>query len=289
LNIAPPDVRVNRRAWLTLGLAALLTPTARAGNPPPLMLANVYRPGMPLADYWVSEKMDGSRGYWDGKRLWTRGGEPVAAPAWFTAGWPTVPMDGELWAGRGQFQKAVSIVRQQKPNDEAWRAMRFMVFDLPAQPGIFTERIAVLNGLLSQPDSPWARPVVQSRVAGHAALMEMMHTVVEGGGEGLVLHRGSSLYKAERTDDLLKVKPYEDADARVIGHVGGRGKYAGMTGALQVETADGRHFRIGSGLTDAQRRNPPEIGHWVSYRFRGQTDAGLPRFATYLRERPDLD
>ena len=286
-------VPLNRRAWLTLGvglgLGALLSPAVRAGNPPPLMLANVYRAGIPLADYWVSEKMDGSRGYWDGRKLTTRGGEEVFAPAWFTAGWPKVPMDGELWAGRGQFQRAVSIVRQQKPDESAWRAMRFMVFDLPAQPGIFTERLAVLNGLLAQPDMVWARPVAQSRIASHAALMEMMRNVVAGGGEGLVLHRGSSLYKAERNDDLLKVKPFDDADARVLGYVGGKGKYAGQVGALQVETPEGRRFRIGSGLNDAQRRDPPAVGGWISYRYRGTTDSGLPRFATFLKERPDLN
>ena len=281
-----------RRSWLALGLAAMagLRPSlAAAGNPPALMLANVYKPGVVLADYWVSEKMDGTRGYWDGRRLWTRGGEEVFPPAWFTAGWPAVPMDGELWAGRGRFQKSVSIVRQQKADDTACRSLRFMVFDLPAQAGSFTERFTLLNGLLAQPDSTWARPVVQSRVENHGQLMAMMRTVVHDGGEGLVLHRGDSRYQAGRSDDLLKVKPFEDADARVVGHAPGHGKYAGLTGALEVESPEGLRFRIGSGLTDPQRRNPPAIGQWVNYRFRGKTDSGLPRFATFLRERPDLN
>ena len=283
---------LRRRGWLALGLAALagLRPSmAAAGNPPALMLANVYRPGVSLADYWVSEKMDGTRGYWDGKRLWTRGGEEVFPPAWFIAGWPAMPMDGELWAGRGQFQKSVSIVRQQKADDTAWRSLRFMVFDLPAQPGNFTERFTLLNGLLAQPDSTWARPVTQSRVETHAQLMAMMHSVVHDGGEGLVLHRGDSRYQAGRSDDLLKVKPFDDADAKVVGHAPGHGKYAGLTGALEVVSPEGLKFRIGSGLSDLLRRNPPAIGHWVNYRYRGRTDSGLPRFATFLRERPDLN
>ncbi len=54
------------------------TPEAWAADAPALLLANVYRPGMPLADYWVSEKYDGVRGYWDGHTLCTRGGETVA-------------------------------------------------------------------------------------------------------------------------------------------------------------------------------------------------------------------
>ena len=109
-------------AWLGLApLAALTTPQAWAADAPALLLANVYRPGMRLADYWVSEKYDGVRGYWDGHTLRTRGGETVAAPAWFTANWPNTPMDGELWAGRGRFSHAQSTVRQQQPDDAAWR------------------------------------------------------------------------------------------------------------------------------------------------------------------------
>ena len=116
------------------------------------MLAGVYRPGIPLNAYWLSEKYDGLRAYWDGQRLRTRGGDALAAPAWFTAGWPAEPIDGELWAGRGRFEEAMSIVRQQTPNDEAWRRIRFMVFDLPAHPGPFTDRIAAYHGLVSRID-----------------------------------------------------------------------------------------------------------------------------------------
>lgn len=261
------------------------TGTTRA----PVMLANVYRRGVDLSAYWASEKMDGVRGYWDGHALWTRGGERVNPPAWFIAGWPNMPMDGELWAGRGQFSHAVSTVRQQQPNDAAWHRMRFMVFDLPAQTGPFTERLSMLNGLLRKDEGGTAQPVTQTRVADHNALMAMMRTIVADGGEGVMLHRAASLYRAERSDDLLKVKPYEDADAQVLAHVPGRGKYAGMLGALEVMTKGGHRMRIGSGFSEVQRRHPPAIGSWISYRYRGFNDSGIPRFATYLRERPDLD
>ena len=282
------SMHLSRRRLLAVLVATAVAPALRAGTPPALMLANPYRPGVPLADYWVSEKMDGVRGYWDGRQLWTRGGEKVNPPAWFTKGWPTVPLDGELWAGRGQFPKAVSTVRQQVPDEQAWRVMRFMVFDLPAQAGTFTARLAILNGLMSTVDSPYARAVPQSRVANAEALTRLLRATVHGGGEGLMLHLGASLYKPERSDDLLKLKPYEDADARVVAWVDGQGKYAGMMGALLVEGADGKRFRVGSGFTDEQRRKPPAVGSWVSYRYRGLHDSGIPRFATFLRERPDL-
>src|SRR5215207_2926369 len=104
----PTDIRIDRpnamkgtlrlrTLQLMLALTGLLTPALpllAADAAPQLMLAKVYHPGVALQDYWVSEKFDGVRGYWDGAKLLTRGGERIAAPAWFTAGWPKTPMDG---------------------------------------------------------------------------------------------------------------------------------------------------------------------------------------------------
>lgn len=264
-----------------------------ASNTPALMLAKVYHPGIDLVDYWVSEKYDGLRGYWDGHKLLTRGGELVYAPPWFTAGWPTTPLDGELWAGHGQFERASSTIRQHVPDDSAWRGIRFMVFDMPAHGGQFTERLSALNATVAQIGQPWVVAVPQTRATSHAALQAQMRKVVKAEGEGLMLHRGASLYTATRNGDLLKVKPHEDAEAVVVGHQAGRGKFAGMLGALLVETvasgnaaAPGVRFKIGTGLAEADRHNPPPVGTVVTYRYRGLTDAGIPRFASFLRVAP---
>lgn len=276
-------------AWLSLApLAALTTPQAWAADAPNLLLANVYRPGMRLADYWVSEKYDGVRGYWDGHTLRTRGGETVAAPAWFTAGWPDTPMDGELWAGRGRFSHAQSTVRQQQPDDAAWREMRFMVFDLPAHGGTFDQRLPALNKLVESLDQPWVQAVPQQRVASDAALQKLLLRTVRAGGEGLMLHRGASMYRAGRSDDLIKVKTHEDTEAKVVAHLPGQGRHAGRLGALVVEMPSGQRFRLGAGLTDAERDHPPPVGSWVTYRFRGTHDSGVPRFASFVRVRDDM-
>lgn len=294
-----PPARFAFKAALTLTITALMllqSPPSAAGAAPPLMLANSYRTGVALQDYWVSEKYDGVRAYWDGKQLQTRGGEPIAAPGWFTAGWPATPMDGELWAGRGRFSHAVSAARRQSAEAAslaAWRGMRFMVFDLPAEPGTFDHRLPVLRALVKKLDQLWVQGVQQVKVADNAALQAMLQKTVRGGGEGLMLHRGDSLYRGERNDDLLKLKTHEDAEARVVAHLPGKGKYAGMTGALLVEMPATRErpalrFRIGAGLKDEQRRHPPPLGSLVTYRFLGVTDAGVPRFATFVRVREDL-
>ena len=281
---------LHRRSVLRLFLSAspLLCLPAWAVRPA-LMLANLYRPGIPLADYWVSEKYDGVRGYWDGRRMFTRGGGEVAAPAWFSAGWPAFPMDGELWAGHGAFGTALSTVRQQRPGDTAWRGMRFMVFDLPAQGGPYDARLLVLRQLLAQQDPARLVAVAQSRAESHGALQGRLDQIVQAGGEGLMLHRGAALYKGERNGDLLKFKPYLDADAKVVGWVPGKGKYDGQLGALMVETPQGRRFKLGTGFSDAQRREAPAPGTWVIYRFRDNNASGIPRFASFLRMRDVLE
>ena len=281
-----PSIGVIGSLLFLLGL--LIGPTrAAASTPSPVMLANVYHAGVVLDDYWVSEKYDGVRGYWDGEKLLTRSGAVLHPPAWFTAHWPKTPMDGELWAGRGQFEVASATIRQQPADDAAWRHIHYMVFDLPGHPGPFTERITALNQLIAQLNIPWVQPVRQYKVANEAALKADMEQIVQQGGEGVVLHRGTSLYRAGRSDDLLKFKPYEDTEARVIAYVPGKGKYAGMMGALLVEMPDGTRFRLGTGFSDEQRSQPPPIGSSVTYRYRGTTSGGKPRFASFLRVRDE--
>jgi len=289
IGIAPAPAWTRRA--LILGILGSGLPAGAAwsaGIDPPLMLARSLMAGAQLGDFWVSEKYDGVRGYWDGRQLFTRGGEPIAAPPWFTAGWPAVALDGELWAGRGQFTAAVSAVRKEVPDDAAWRRMQFMVFDLPSHPGSFTERLTDVQTAVAAINQNWVSAVAQERATTRAALQQQLDKVVQSGGEGLVLHRAASLYKAGRSDDLLKFKPFDDAEARVVAHVAGKGKYAGMLGALVVEwpAVDGRparRFKLGTGLSDAQRRDPPPIGSLVTLRYRGLTDSGVPRFASFMR------
>jgi DNA ligase-1 len=284
-------MRLARRELLrrfgAAAVSAVFPALALTATAPALMLAGLYRPGVALDAYWLSEKYDGLRARWDGRRLLTRGGEPIAAPAWFTAGWPGTPLDGELWAGRGRFEEALSTVRRQTPDDGAWRRIRFMVFDLPAHPGPFNERIAGYHGVVQQIDQAWVQAVKQERVAGHVALMARLDRMVADGGEGLMLHRGDAPYRAGRDEALMKVKTHEDAEARVIGHLPGKGRHEGRMGALIVETPAGVRFRLGTGFTDAQREHPPAIGEWVTYRFRGLSAAGVPRFASFMRLQPE--
>jgi DNA ligase-1 len=100
-----------------------------------------------------------------------------------------------------------------------------------------------------------------------------------------MLHQADAVWQTGRSDVLLKLKLHLDAEAVVIGHEPGRGKYQGLLGALLVQTPEGQRFRLGSGLSDAQRQSPPAIGSTVTYRYRDLSANGIPKFATFLRVR----
>ncbi len=254
---------------------------------PPLMLANRYDDEIELNDYWVSEKLDGVRAYWDGKQLISRQGNKYHAPAWFISGFPTIPLDGELWSGRGTFDALSGAVRKSLPEDEEWQKIRFMVFDLPASTADFDHRLDELKALFSTLATPYISLVEQQKIADKQALMNLLDETVNAGGEGLMLHSGRSFYRAIRSDDLLKLKRFQDAEAVVVAHMPGKGKFSGMMGALLVELDNGMQFKIGTGFTDAQRRTPPPIGSVVTFKFTGRTAKGIPRFASFLRLRKD--
>jgi DNA ligase-1 len=252
---------------------------------PALMLANIYHDGINLNEYWVSEKYDGVRAIWDGKQLVSRGGNIYHAPKWFIDPLPKQKLDGELWIARQKFEQVVSTVRDKSPDDKAWRKIKFMVFDMPELTTTFDKRLKRIEHTIKEIKAPWVKMVKQWKVSNHSILMQKLKQITDAGAEGLMLHKGSSFYRGKRSGDLLKVKPYQDAEAIVIKYIEGKGKYTSMLGAMIVEMPDGKQFKIGSGFTDAERKSPPAIGKMITYQYRGKTKNGVPRFATYLRIR----
>lgn len=259
-----------------------------AASKPELLLAQVYTDTIEVQQYWVSEKLDGVRAFWDGKQLISRGGNVIAAPEWFVAGFPAQKLDGELWLGRNKFADTLSIVSKITPVDSEWQQIRYYIFELPQTEGSFTARITAMQSLIQQHNSRYLTLVPQFRLADKAALQAKLSELENAGAEGLMLHHQDALYKTGRSNDLLKLKSYQDTEAQVIGYRPGKGKYQGMVGALVVKTPDGKTFAIGSGLTDALRQTPPQIGAMVTYRYNGLTKHGLPRFARFLRQRQEF-
>ncbi len=274
---------------LILFLCCLNAPFSFAGDNdkpiPDLLLANIYQSDIKLQNYWVSEKFDGVRAYWNGVNFVSRQGNIFHAPEWFTGVLPKMALDGELWLGRGEFERLSGVVRRQSPDDFSWSGIKFMIFDLPGHTGIFDERLKRLEEVVADINVPHIQLVEQFKVLNHEALMKKLDDIVSQGGEGLMLHLASSVYKNGRSDDLLKLKKHFDAEAIVINHIPGKGKYKGMLGSMLVETADKKRFKIGTGFSDLERKNPPALGSIITYTYFGLTKKGIPRFASFMRVR----
>ena len=250
---------------------------------PPLMLASEYQDQVQLSEYLVSEKLDGVRAYWNGKHLLTRSGNLIQAPDWFTKGFPQIPLDGELWLGRGLFEDTSAVIRSSVADDQPWQQMKYMVFDLPAIMAPFEMRYQQLLSLNKQVSAPYLKVVEQFSIQTEQELMALLQSFSQFGAEGLMLRLKHGLYEAKRSHQLLKLKLWQDAEATVIAHQPGQGQFKGLLGALWVKDERGQSFKIGTGFDLEQRQNPPPIGSLISYRFRGRTNKGKPRFASFLR------
>jgi DNA ligase 1 len=287
---------LNRLAALLIcALAALLFACASIANAAPVLLAETLelknRPNFQIQDYLVSEKLDGIRAIWDGKTLQYRSGGLIQAPSAFLNQLPkNQALDGELWLGYQRFEALSAIVRLAQPGKDAWLGVQYHIFELPNAPGSFTERAKrieqfVVQALRENPDTP-LRAIPQRRTDNLPDLERQLQSVLAKGGEGLMLHLASAPYITGRSDVLLKLKPWHDMEAKVVGHLPGKGQFKGQLGALRVQLNDGKRFSIGTGFSKQDRANPPPIGSQVTFRYRGFTVYGLPRFAVFLRVRP---
>ncbi len=253
---------------------------------PPVLLAHKWENDVDLTGWWISEKLDGVRAYWDGTRFLSRLGNEFFPPDWFIERFPKHPLDGELWGGRKLFQRTVGIVKRQDKSD-LWKELQYVVFDAPAHGGAFEERLAFVEQLVRELGIEWLRPCAHHRCENLEHLRAELARVEGLGGEGLMVRQPRSRYEAGRSSTLLKVKNFHDAEARVLEHVPGLGRHAGRLGALLVEAADGTRFNVGTGFSDAERERPPAIGAIITFRYQELSNTGVPRFPSYVGERID--
>lgn len=259
--------------------------TKEGTQAPPLLLAESWDCVSDPTGWWLSEKLDGVRAYWNGTQFLSRQGNLFHAPKWFCAGLPAVPLDGELWLGRKQFQRTVSIVRRQDKSDH-WKEITYVVFDAPKLEKRFEERLAFVNECLPQ-RLHYAKAHAHVPCQGVAHLRQELSRLENLGGEGLMLRQAGSRYESGRSATLLKVKNFHDAEARVLRHQEGSGRHKGRLGALLVEMDDGTTFAVGTGFSDAERANPPPAGSLITFRYQELSDRGVPRFPSYVGIRAD--
>lgn len=133
-----------------------------------LLLAHPYKSQKHnIANWFISQKLDGMRAFWDGgisrglfandvpfanvekdsrllerpvaTGLWSRYGKVIYAPSWWLNRLPQITIDGELFAGVKSFQTLISTVKRREPNDKDWESIRFMAFDSPPYNRVFAD------------------------------------------------------------------------------------------------------------------------------------------------------
>jgi DNA ligase-1 len=260
----------------TANRAAHLVPTPTKKSYP-CLLAETWKDTDPTG-WWMSEKLDGVRALWDGTDFRTRNNNILYAPDWFKQGMPAERLDGEFWLGRDMFQETMSIVRRHQANGK-WKDIKYRVFDAQDATGDFEDRMDHLNGLALPAH---VQVVTQTKCLSKDHLEQYLKTITDQDGEGVMLRKARSQYEARRSSTLLKVKPFKDTEVRVTGYTDGKGKHKGVVGALVCDY-DGKSFKVGGGLTDAERANPPAVGTLITIKYQQLTKGGVPRHASFLR------
>lgn len=243
---------------------------------PELFLLNVYNKDINVTSWYMSEKLDGVRAYWDGKKLISRAGNDFDAPVFFTKDFPKYELDGELWSKREDFSNINSIVSTQD-DKVRWNELTYNIFEVPNAKGGLIERLSLVR------ESKYIRLIKQIKVRDNKHLEEYQKELEAKGAEGLVVRDASLDYYTLRNNNSLKVKSFDDTECEIVAYTDGKGKYRDMIGSFVCKMQDGKMIKIGSGLSDAQRVNPPQIGAIITFKYYGFTTKGNPRFPVFLR------
>lgn len=252
----------------------------------PILLANVWTDDDDPTGWWMSEKLDGVRAYWDGKQFLSRRNNIYFAPDWFIAGLPKHPLDGEIWFARKEFDRASEIVRSQGTPDR-WKDLKYLVFDAPDAKGPFEDRMKFLQDNVGGWKNTYTTVHSQTTCTGMDHLFEELDRVTTLGGEGLMLRKPQSTYERTRSSTLLKVKRFLDMEVTVTDYEAGKGRHKGRLGALWVKLSNGKECKVGTGLKDKDRDNPPAKGSIITVKYQETTQDGLLRFPVYVGPRPD--
>ena len=258
---------------------SLLASLSLFASKPNLLLLNTYK-DQNTTNWVMSEKLDGIRAYWDGNQLLTRSGKKIHAPEWFIKDYPTFELDGELWTKRDDFENISSIVRDKTPG-ENWSLIKHFIFEVPNAKGGLFDRLEKVKPYENQ----YIKILPQIIIRNIEHQKNYFNEIEAQKGEGIVVRDPNSLYINKRTAKALKVKKFKDSECKLIGFTEGKGKYFDKVGALICQLPNQIIFKIGTGMDDKFRNNPPKLGTIITFKYQNLTKYGKPRFPVYLRIR----
>jgi len=257
----------------------LISTTLFSNSTPKLLLLNTYK-DQDTTKWVMSEKLDGIRAYWNGKELLSRSGKKIHAPKWFTKDYPKFEIDGELWTKRGDFENISSIVRDKIPSSK-WSEIKHYIFEVPNAKGGLFQRLEKVKPY----ENEYIKILPQIIIRNIEHQKSYFLDIINNNGEGIVVRDPKSLYINKRTSKALKVKNFKDTECEIIGYTDGKGKYLDKVGAIVCQLSNKITFKIGSGMNDKFRNNPPKIGTKITFKYQNMTKYNKPRFPIYLRIR----
>lgn len=234
-----------------------------------------------ISGWYMSEKLDGIRAYWDGKNLYTKNGNVINTPKDFTKNFPSFELDGELWSKRGDFENIQSIVLDKTPSSK-WKELTYNIFEVPNTKGDFLTRLQKAKDWFNKHSNKNVNIIKQIKCEDEEHLITFLDEIIQLKGEGIIVKDGSKDYHTGRTPYSLKVKKFLDMEGLVVGY---NLKKDGSFKSLQVKIKGDIVFNLGGGFTKKQKQNPPKIGENVTFKYYGFTKKGKPKFASFLRTR----
>jgi DNA ligase-1 len=233
-----------------------------------------------IKDWFMSEKLDGIRAYWNGKDLYTKNGNKIYAPSWFLEEFPKFELDGELWSKRNDFENIQNIVLDINPSSK-WKELTYNIFEVPNSKGNFEERLSIIKNYLNKKPNNYIKIIPQIICENQEHLESYLQELLNKKAEGIIIKNPNINYFAGRSEEILKVKKFEDMEGEIIGHNYKDNKFK----SLKVKLENKVVFNLGGGFSDNERLNPPKLGDIVTFKYYGFTKNAKPKFASFLRVR----
>lgn len=246
-----------------------------------LQKATIYNENINFKENWyMSEKLDGIRAYWNGKELFTKNGNKIFAPTWFTKDFPNFQLDGELWSKKEDFENIQNIVLDKNPSSK-WQQITHNIFEVPNENGDFKKRLEKIENWLKINPNSYIKIIPQIICKDKTHLNNFLNEMLKNKAEGVMLKNPNKEYKNLNANDLLKIKTFFDDEAIVIGHNIKDEKLK----SLILKMKNGIIFNLGGGFSNEERITPPKIGETITFKYYGFTKNGKPKFASFLRIR----
>lgn len=221
-----------------------------------------------------------------------------------------IVLDGELYNHelKNDFSLLTSLIKGQhnEPHPQH-KLMQYHVYDVVSEIR-YNDRMELFVWDVIIDDLPLV--AVETHVVRDEAEMRKLHDKFTASGyEGLMYRNATMPYENKRSNGLMKVKVFQDAEFEVVGVNEGKGKEAGyaVTYTVKNDFNSGDNFKATiSRLTGpdgkfsetkeeyADRcayilKNPEKyIGQMLTVQFQGRTPYGIPRFPVALRLRSDV-